>query len=108
MTNIFIDIPILLEHRSQVSKGVFLGYHLTIESKIPLLLCGSTEITLHVLRFRPIKIKIFCLQGSSLQLQLLVNPRPTLIHQNHIIYKEHTPRDTTLYVFYNLIHHQSK
>jgi hypothetical protein len=32
MTNIFIDIPILLEHRSQVAKGVFLGYHLTINS----------------------------------------------------------------------------
>jgi hypothetical protein len=51
MTNIFIDISILLEHRSQVAKGVFLGYYLTIESNIPLLLCGSTEITLHVLRF---------------------------------------------------------
>jgi hypothetical protein len=35
MTNIFIDIPILLEHRSQVVKGVFLGYLLTIESNIP-------------------------------------------------------------------------
>jgi hypothetical protein len=89
MTNIFIDIPILLEHRSQVAKGVFLGYHLTIESNIPLLLCGSTEITLHVLRFRPTKPKTFCLHGSSPQLQLLVNPRPTLIHQNHIICKEH-------------------
>jgi hypothetical protein len=32
MPNIFINIPILLEHRSQVAKGVFLGYHLTIES----------------------------------------------------------------------------
>jgi hypothetical protein len=32
MTNIFIDIPMLLEHRSQVAKCVFLGYHLTIES----------------------------------------------------------------------------
>jgi hypothetical protein len=108
MTNIFIDTPILLDHLSQVAKGVFLGYHLTIESNIPLLLCGSTEITLHVLHFRLIKPKIFCLQGSSPQLQLLVNPRLTLIHQNHIICKEHTPRDTTLYVSYNLIHHQSK
>jgi hypothetical protein len=35
MTNIFIDIPILLEYRSQVAKCVFLGYHLTIESNIP-------------------------------------------------------------------------
>jgi hypothetical protein len=35
MTKIFIDIPILLEHRSHVAKGVFLGYHLTIESNIP-------------------------------------------------------------------------
>jgi hypothetical protein len=35
MTNIFIDILILLEHRSQVVKGVFLGYHLTIESNTP-------------------------------------------------------------------------
>jgi hypothetical protein len=92
MTNIFIDI----------------GYHLTIESNIPLLLCDSIEITLHVLRFRPTKLKTFCLQSSSPQLQLLVNPCPTLIHQNHIICKEHTPRDTTLYVSYNLIHHQSK
>jgi hypothetical protein len=108
MTNIFIYIPILLEHRSQVAKDVFLWYHLIIESNIPLLLCGSTEITLHVLRFRPTKLKTFCLQGSSPQLQLLVNPRPTLIHQNYIIYKEHTPRDTTLYVSCNLIHHQRK
>jgi hypothetical protein len=52
MTNIFIDIPILLEHQSQVVKGVFLGYHLTIESNIPLLLYDSIEITLHVLHFR--------------------------------------------------------
>jgi hypothetical protein len=108
MTNIFIDIPILLEHRSQVAKGVFLWYHLTIESSIPLLLCDSTEITLHVLRFRPTKPKIFCLQSLSPQLQLLINPRPTLIHQNHIICKEHTPRNITLYVSYNLIYHQSK
>jgi hypothetical protein len=35
MTNIFIDIPILLEHQSQVANGVFLGYLLTIESNIP-------------------------------------------------------------------------
>jgi hypothetical protein len=50
MTNIFIDIPILLvlEHRSHVVKDVFLGYHLTIESNISLLLCGSTEIKLGV------------------------------------------------------------
>jgi hypothetical protein len=45
MTNIFIDIPILLEHRSQIAKDVFLRYHLTIESNISLLLCGSTETT---------------------------------------------------------------
>jgi hypothetical protein len=87
MTKIFIDIPILLEHQSQVVKGVFLRYHLTIESNIPLLLRGSTEITLHVLCFRPTKPKTFCLQSSSTQLQLLVNPHPTLIHKNHIIYK---------------------
>jgi hypothetical protein len=31
MTNIFIDIPILLKHQSQVVKCVFLGYHLTIK-----------------------------------------------------------------------------
>jgi hypothetical protein len=49
MTKIFIDISILLKHRSQVAKGIFFGYHLIIESNIPLLLCGSTEITLHVL-----------------------------------------------------------
>jgi hypothetical protein len=108
MTNIFIDIPILLEPRSQVAKGVFLGYHLTIEPNIPLLLCGSTEITLHVLSFRPTKPKIFCLQSSSTLLQHLVNPHPTLVHQNHVIWKEHTPRDTTLYISCNLIHHQSK
>jgi hypothetical protein len=108
MTNIFIDILILLEHRSQVAKGVFLRYHLTIESNIPIFLSDSTEITLHVLHFRPTKSKTFCLQSSSPQLQLLVNPRPTLIHQNHIICKEHTPKDTTLYVSCNLIHHQSK
>jgi hypothetical protein len=35
MTNIFIDTPILLKHRSQVTKYVFLKYHLTIESNIP-------------------------------------------------------------------------
>jgi hypothetical protein len=34
MTNIFIDISILLEHRSQVAKGAFLGYYLTIESNL--------------------------------------------------------------------------
>jgi hypothetical protein len=68
MTNIFVDILILLEHRFQVAKDVFLGYHLTIESNIPLLLCGSNEIALHVLRFRPTKFKIFCLQSSSPQL----------------------------------------
>jgi hypothetical protein len=93
MTNIFIDVPILLEHCSEVAKGVFLGYHLTIESNIPLLLCGSTEITLYVLHFRPTKPKTFCLQSLSPQLQFLVNPSSTLIHQNHIICKEHTPRD---------------
>jgi hypothetical protein len=32
----------------------------------------------------------------------------TLIHQNHTIYKEHTPKDTTIYVSYDLIHHQNK
>jgi hypothetical protein len=69
----FIDIPILLKYRSQVVKGVFLGYHLTIESNISLLLCGSTEIILHILRFRPAKPKTFCLQSSSTQLQLLIN-----------------------------------
>jgi hypothetical protein len=49
MTNIFIDISIIfvLEHRSQVAKGVFLEYHLTIESNILLILhVGSTEIKL--------------------------------------------------------------
>jgi hypothetical protein len=35
MTNIFIDISILLTHRSQIAKCVFLGYHPTIESNIP-------------------------------------------------------------------------
>jgi hypothetical protein len=43
MANIFIDIPIFLEYRFQVAKGVFLGYHLTMESNTPLLLCGSTK-----------------------------------------------------------------
>jgi hypothetical protein len=108
MGNIFIDIPIPLKHRSHVVKGVFLGYQLTIESSISLLLCGGTKITLHVLRFRPTKPKTFCLQSSSPQFQLLVNPRPTLIHQNYIICIEHTSRDTTLYVLCDLIHHQSK
>jgi hypothetical protein len=74
MTNTFIDIPILLEHRSQVAKGIFIGYHLTIESNILLLMRSSTEITLHVLCFRPTKPKIFCLQSSSPQFKLLVNP----------------------------------
>jgi hypothetical protein len=108
MTNIFIDIPILLDDKSQVAKNIFLGYHLSIESNITLLLCGSTEITLHILRFRHIKPKTSCLQNSSPQLRLLVNPCPTLIQQNHIICKYHTPRDITLYVSCNLIHHQSK
>jgi hypothetical protein len=71
MTKIFIDIPILLENKSQVAKGVFLGYHLTIESNIPLLLRRSTEIIIHVLCFRHTKHKTFCLQSSSSQLQLL-------------------------------------
>jgi hypothetical protein len=34
ITNIFIDIPILLEHRSQVAKNVFLGYQLTTEYSV--------------------------------------------------------------------------
>jgi hypothetical protein len=29
-------------------------------------------------------------------------------YQNHIICKEHTPRDTTMYASCDLIHHQSK
>jgi hypothetical protein len=61
MTNIFIDIAIILEHQSQVAKYVFLGYHLTIEFNISLLLHGSTEITFNVLNFRPTKPKTFCL-----------------------------------------------
>jgi hypothetical protein len=72
------------------------------------LLCGSTEITLNILCFRPTKPITFHLQGSSPQLQLLINPRPTLIHQNHIICKEHILRNTTLYVSCNIIHHQNK
>jgi hypothetical protein len=36
MTNILINIPILLEHRSQVVRDVFIGYHMTIKSNIPL------------------------------------------------------------------------
>jgi hypothetical protein len=59
MTKIFIDIHILLKHRSQLAKDVFLRYHLTIESNIPLLLCGSIEITFHVFCFRPTKPKTF-------------------------------------------------
>jgi hypothetical protein len=59
MTNIFVDIPVLLEHRSKVVKCVFLGYHLTIESNIPFLLCVSTEITFNILYFRPTKSKTF-------------------------------------------------
>jgi hypothetical protein len=109
MTNIFIDTPILLEHWFQVAKGVFLGYHLPIESNIPLLLCGSTEITLHVLYFRPIKIKTFSskvrLHNSHFWLAPILLD---LIYQDHIIYKEHTPSDATLYVSCDLIHHQSK
>jgi hypothetical protein len=61
MTNIFIDIPILLEYQSQVVKGVYLGYYLTINSNIPPLLHGRAEITLHVLYFRPTEPKTFCL-----------------------------------------------
>jgi hypothetical protein len=108
MANTFIDISILLKHRSQIAKCVFLGYHLTIESNIPLLLRDSVEITLHILCFRLTKTKIFCLQSPSAQFQLLGNPHPTLIHQNHIIRKEHAPRDATLYVSCDPIHHQSK
>jgi hypothetical protein len=59
MTNISIDILIILEHQFQVVKCVFVEYHLIIESNILLLLCGSTEITLHVLCFRPPKPKTF-------------------------------------------------
>jgi hypothetical protein len=93
----------LLEHRSQIVKGVFLEYHLTIESNIPLLLRGSAEITLHVLYFRPTKPKTFCLQSPSPQFQLLVNPRPTLIYQNHIIRKKDARKDTTLYVSWRML-----
>jgi hypothetical protein len=60
MTNVFINITILLEHQSQVAKGVFLEYHVTIESNIPLLR-GIAEIILHVLCFRPTKHKTVCL-----------------------------------------------
>jgi hypothetical protein len=105
MTNIFIDVPILLEHRSQIVKGVFLGYHLTIESSIPLLLRGRAEIILHILYFIPSKPKTFYLQSQSPQFQLLVNPHPTLIHQNHIIRKKRASRDTTLHASCDLIHH---
>jgi hypothetical protein len=35
MTKIFIDILILLEHRSQVAKGVFFGYYLTMSLTSP-------------------------------------------------------------------------
>jgi hypothetical protein len=35
-------------------------------------------------------------------------PGPTLIHQNHIIHKEHAPSDTTFYVSCDLIHHKIK
>jgi hypothetical protein len=35
MTNIFINILILLKHQLQVVKYVFLIYHLTIESNTP-------------------------------------------------------------------------
>jgi hypothetical protein len=108
MTDIFIDIPVRLKHQSQVVKFIFLMYHPTIESNTLHLLYDSTKITLYILYFRHIKSKIFCIQNSSLQLQLLVKPCPTLIHQNHIICKEYTQRGTTLYVFYNLIHHQNK
>jgi hypothetical protein len=67
MTNIFfINIFIILEHRYQIVKDVFLRYHLTIESNM--LMCGNVEITLHLLYFRPIKVKRFFLQNSSLQL----------------------------------------
>jgi hypothetical protein len=107
MTDVFIYIPILLKHRSPIAKCVFLGYHLIIKSNIPLLL-GNVETTLHLLCFRPTKLKIFCLQSSTPQFQLLINPRPTLIDQNCIIYKEHAQRDTTLYVSCDLIHQQSK
>jgi hypothetical protein len=73
-----------------------------------LLLRGSLKITLHVLYFRPIKPKIFCPQCLSRQFQFLVNPHPTLIHQNHTLRKEHALRDITLYISFDLIHHQSK
>jgi hypothetical protein len=107
MTDTFIDIPIILEHRSAIAKCVFLGYHLTIESNIPLLLV-NVETTLHLLCFRPTKLKIFCLQSSSPQFQLLINPRPILIYQNRIIRKEHARRDTTLDASCDLIHQQRK
>jgi hypothetical protein len=59
MTTIFIDIPILLEHLSQVAKGVFLRYHLSIESNITLLRHGGAKTTHHVLCFKPTKAKTF-------------------------------------------------
>jgi hypothetical protein len=61
MTNIFINILILLKHQLQVVKYVFLIYHLTIESNTPHLLYGSTEITFYILHFRHTKLKIFYL-----------------------------------------------
>jgi hypothetical protein len=105
MTNIFIYIPILLEHRPEVAKSVFLGYHLTIESNISLLR-GSTKITLHLLCFIPTKPKTFA-SKVHLHNSNFLSTSVLLIHQNYIICKEHTPRDITLYVSYDLIHHQS-
>jgi hypothetical protein len=54
-------------------KGVFLGYHLTIESNIPLLLRGSTEITLHVLCFRPTKPNEKCSKFDFLLPQIFLD-----------------------------------
>jgi hypothetical protein len=58
--------------------------------------------------FDLLSLKPFFQQSQTPQFQLLVNPHPTLIHQNYTIRKEHAPSDTILYVACDLIHHQSK
>uniref|UniRef100_A0A0A9HSW1 Uncharacterized protein n=1 Tax=Arundo donax TaxID=35708 RepID=A0A0A9HSW1_ARUDO len=74
MAHIFIDVTILLQHRSQISKGIFLRYHLSIKANLILLVPSSTKIAHHVLSFSSTKSKTLRLQDLSPQLQFFINP----------------------------------
>jgi hypothetical protein len=66
MVHIFIDVPILLQHWPQISKGVLPRHYLSIKANLLLLLmCNSTKIAPHVLGLTSTKSKTFRFQGLS-------------------------------------------